>query len=116
MATQVSALQARVPIVVLPIPPHQHIGQALGFGVACTTPHEQRRAPVEQLYLAGVPGAAVRPAMAVGVGGCIVRGLLRFLRFNKPKPADPQSLSAFSLGLGGDALRCIEVKNYLRQG
>ena len=73
MALQVPTLHAGMPIILITVSLHQRIGQALGFGVACTTPHEQRRAPVEQLYLAGVPGAAVRPAPAVRIGGWVVR-------------------------------------------
>jgi len=64
-----------MPIILIAVSLHQRIGQPLGFGVTYSTPNEQRRAPVEQLYLAGVPRAAMRPAIAVGVGGCIVRSL-----------------------------------------
>jgi len=72
---QVPTLHAGVHAVALTITLHQRFGQPLGLGFIGSTPHEQRRAPVEQLYLAGVPRAAVRPAIAVGVGGCIVRRL-----------------------------------------
>ena len=73
---QVAALQAQPTVVVLTVTGHQPIGQLLSLGFVGTTPHEQRSASVEQLYLAGVPCAAVWPAIAVGVeiGGRPVRG------------------------------------------
>jgi hypothetical protein len=56
---QVPTLHAGVHAVALTITLHQRFGQPLGLGFIGSTPHEQRRAPVEQLYLAGVPRAAV---------------------------------------------------------
>lgn len=40
-AAQVSALQAQPPVVVIPIPVHQSVGQALGILGLCTTLAEQ---------------------------------------------------------------------------